>query len=155
MFIKFWFSETAIEYISKWSSQFDHIMLFAWIGLDIVPEWEYVEASAKYMTEKNKFDLLSNDNDLFDQFSCLKKYVTDAKIQSWEENCTTVDQRWVEIFGHFSKNKIPFNNLLHMISFVLCLPGTSATVERVFSIIKKIWTEEKTRLQINTLKSIL
>lgn len=71
MFIKFWFSETAIEYISKWSSQFDHIMLFAWIGLDIVPEWEYVEASAKYMTEKNKFDLLSNDNDLFDQFSCL------------------------------------------------------------------------------------
>lgn len=130
-------------------------MLFAWTALDVVPEWTFVEATAKYMAEKKKFDLLSSDSDLFDQFGCLKKYVTDAKIQSWEENCIAVDQRWVEIFGHFSKNKIPFNQLLSIISFVFCLPGTSASVERVFAIIKKIWTEEKTRLEINTLKSVL
>lgn len=130
-------------------------MLFAWTALDVTPEWEYVEASAKYMAEKDRFDSLSCDNDLFDQFACLKKYVTEAKIQYWEENCTAVDQRWVEIFGHFSKNNIPFNHLLSMVSFVYCLPGTSATVERVFAIINKIWTIEKTRLQINTLKNIL
>lgn len=153
--LKFVFSETAIEYVSKWTAQFDHIMLFAWAALDVIPEWEFVEASAKYMCEKKRYDPIKSDNDLFDEFSCLKKYVTEAKIQCWEEIDTPVDKRWVEVFQHFSKNKIPFSNLLSMISFVYCLPGTSATVERVFSIIKKIWKEEKTRLQINTLKNIL
>lgn len=129
-------------------------MLFAWTALDVVPHWEYVQASANYMAERKRYDPLY-DSDLFDQFSSLKKYVTDAKIQFWEENSTPVDQRWVEIFGHFSKQKVPFDHLLSIISFIYCLPGTSATVERVFSIINKIWREEKTRLQINTLKNIL
>lgn len=67
-----------------------------------------------------------------------------TQIQCWEENCTPVDHRSVEIFGHFSKKQIPFNHLLRMISFVYCFPGTSETVERVFALIKKIWTAEKT-----------
>ena len=141
--------------MSKWTTQFDHLMLFAWIALDIVPEWKFIQASAKYIAEKDKFDFISNDTDLFDQFGCLKNFATNSKIQAWEETSTAIDQRWVEIFGYFSKNKIPFDHLLSIVSFALCLPGTSATVERVFAIVNKIRSEEKTQLKIDTLRSIL
>lgn len=60
-------------------------MLFAWTSLDIVPEWAFLEASAKYLEDKNQFDTLANDNELFDQFTELKKFVTADKIQFWEE----------------------------------------------------------------------
>lgn len=149
------FYGTAIGYLSKWARQFNEIMLFAWTSLDIVPEWAFLEASAKYLEDKKQFDTLANDNELFDQFTELKKFVTADKIQFWEEKITPVDKRWIEIFQHFSKNKIESCHLLLIISFILCLPGTSATVERVFSLINKIWTEEKTQMSIETLKNIL
>ena len=37
----------------------------------------------------------------------------------------------------------------------MCLPGTSASVERLFSAINKICSTEKTQLQIKTPKSML
>ena len=36
--------------------------------------------------------------------------------------------------------------------YALSLPGTNAATERVFSSINKIWTSEKTQLNIKTLK---
>lgn len=35
------------------------------------------------------------------------------------------------------------------------LPGTSASVERIFSLVNKIWTVEKNRLSIKTLNDII
>jgi hypothetical protein len=39
--------------------------------------------------------------------------------------------------------------------FLLCLPGTNSSVERLFSSVNVTWTESKTRLKIETLKAIL
>lgn len=92
---------------------------------------------------------------LFDQFIYVKKYVTAEKIQSWEENSIAIDQRWVESFQHFSNNHIPYNHMLKIVSYILCLAGTSAAVERLFSLISEIWSVDKTQLKISTLKNIL
>ena len=37
----------------------------------------------------------------------------------------------------------------------MCLPGTNAPTERLFSVMNNIWTAEKTQLNVSTLKAIL
>lgn len=130
-------------------------MIFAWCALDQTPEWEFIETSAKFMASHNRFDMESCDTALFDQFTYVKKFVTPDKIQSWEENNIDTDKRWVEIFQHFAKNNIPYNHMLKVVAYILCLPGTSAPVERIFSLITEIWSVDKTQLKVDTLKHIL
>lgn len=43
----------------------------------------------------------------------------------------------------------------NLIQNILCLPGSNASTERVFSQMNKIWTKEKSQLKIETLKAIL
>ena len=42
--------------------------------------------------------------------------------------------------------------IIIVVEYALFLPGTNAATERVFSGINKIWTTEKTQLNIKTLK---
>lgn len=107
-------------------------MIYAWTALDHTPEWEFIEVTAKHMTSIGRFDMESCDNALFDQTHYLQKYATKEKIQSWEENAVVVDERWVECFKHFAKNNIPYDHLMKIVSNVLCLSGTSASVDGCF-----------------------
>ena len=50
---------------------------------------------------------------------------------------------------------VPVTNLEKLCEFVLCLPGTIAPIERLFSHINKYWTSEKSQLEISSLKSIM
>uniref|UniRef100_A0A034WRC0 HAT C-terminal dimerisation domain-containing protein n=1 Tax=Bactrocera dorsalis TaxID=27457 RepID=A0A034WRC0_BACDO len=45
--------------------------------------------------------------------------------------------------------------MVRIISYILSLPGTSATVERVFSLINQIWSDEKSQIKIETLRDLL
>jgi len=37
----------------------------------------------------------------------------------------------------------------------ILIPGTNASVERVFSHMNRLWTDEKNRLKINTVKTMI
>jgi len=50
---------------------------------------------------------------------------------------------------------ITVTNLERLCEFVLCLLGTSAPIERVFSQIDKYWISEKSQLDISSLKSVM
>lgn len=76
-------------------------------------------------------------------------------VDIFNEICYITDSRWVECFQHLAKHKIPYAHLLTIVSYILCLPGTSAAVERVFSLINDVWSSEKSQLSIETLKCIL
>lgn len=96
-----------------------------------------------------------NACELHDQFGYVKTYCTDDKIKQWRETKTTVTSRWVEIFCHSRAVDCEFKDVAKIVEYVLCLPATSASVERVFSAVNRTWTEEKTRLKIETLTAIL
>jgi len=66
-----------------------------------------------------------------------------------------VDEQWVEIFEHFSVRHIDIANLKKVVEFSLCLPGTNACVEQVFSLINQMWTPEKTQLLVRTMEAII
>ena len=62
------------------------------------------------------------------------------------------DERWVEMCAHFRSREILHKNLFLICQFVVCLPGTNAPVERIFSIMNNTWTDERNRLNVPTLK---
>jgi hypothetical protein len=46
-------------------------------------------------------------------------------------------------------------NISTVILFSLSLPGTNATGERVFSLVNVLWTDERNRLQVPTVKLVV
>jgi len=62
---------------------------------------------------------------------------------------------WVDIFKVKLIGVDNFSNLKKIVEFFMCIPGTSVSVERVFSRINCLWTDEKNRLKINTVKAMI
>ncbi|CAM2114040.1 unnamed protein product [Caretta caretta] len=52
-------------------------------------------------------------------------------------------------------NAVQYTDLAKAVEFVLCLPGTTVPVERVFSIMNDVWSPEKSCLNIATMKTVL
>lgn len=150
-----YFSETCLDYLERWTAQFHHVESFQWAGLKKELTWNQVEETAEFLIQRNVLNRDDVDRGLFDQYGYLKEFVTTSKIQSWNSAKASSEDRWVECFRHFEQNNIPVDIISNIAEYILCLPGTSASVERVFSLVNKIWTSDKTRLELPTLKNIL
>lgn len=44
-------------------------------------------------------------NNMFDEFSILKKFITKHKIDEWNGKKLAADKRWVEILNYFGNKK--------------------------------------------------
>lgn len=63
---------------------------------------------------------------------------------------------WAKIFNiKKADGELEFKNLKKVIYFLLVLPFSNVSVERIFSDIKNIKTDHRNNLSTNTLKSIL
>lgn len=153
--LNFSFIDVAIKYLDEWTTQFSFTRDFLWINLKEKPEWGDISNTMNLLANKNFFDLEEMAGKMFDQYNYVKNYVTDEKIEEWREKKMDIDKRWVEIFLHFRNHNVPFDEISTVVEYILCLPGTNATVERIFSTANKSWTREKSQLHISVLKSIL
>ena len=50
---------------------------------------------------------------------------------------------------------LDFQDFCNVVKFILCLPGSTAPVERIFSVMNSMWTKEKSRLSVETMKAML
>lgn len=107
------------------------------------------------MEEIVGFDVNGNAAKVFAQYGYIKNYCTTEKFEEWKEKKLPSEERWVEVFKHMEASQVPYLEFSRLVEFVLCLPGTSAPVERVFSSAKNVWKTESSQLEVNTLKSIL
>lgn len=82
-------------------------------------------------------------------------YCVEEKLNHWNTNKVSAEEKWVEIFKHLDSESVPFEAFSSIIEYILCFPGTSAPVERLFANVNKIWKQENSRLAITTLRSIL
>lgn len=124
--------------------------------MKIMPTWAAINGSMKNISGKvEDFDLSTNSAKVFNQYGFIKIYCSPAKLAEWKEkNCST-EMRWVEIFTHMETKSVPYLELSRLIEFILCLPGTSAPVERLFSVMNQVWGDESGQLLLKTLKSKL
>ncbi|GFV55716.1 uncharacterized protein TNCV_755161 [Trichonephila clavipes] len=89
------------------------------------------------------------DNGLFEETGRLNVYLNGNKLKQLENQHVEIDERWVEILNRLKKNEhIPYENLVILVEFTSCCPGTNAPVERAFSI-GNFWTNEKSRLNVD------
>lgn len=133
----------------------EELKAFAWVALKVPLQWNSVETLMSRLNEQKLYNAQENAVNLHTQFSFVKNYCTEAKITQWRCEKVAIVSRWVEIFGHLNVQGCEYKEMATLIEYVLCLPGTTASVERLFSAMNRTWTEEKTRLKIETLKAIL
>lgn len=148
------FYKTSKEYLEQWCQFNTDLEVFEWANLSKVLTWEGVQNVTDLLITQG-FVSSSQDTAVFDEFSLISHYVTDEKISSWNTKNIAVEDRWVEVFSHFRDKHLNCVNFRIIIEYVLCLPGSNAPVERVFSLMNKIWTSEKTQLGVAVLKAIL
>lgn len=141
--------------MTHWTAPLKELKLYAWATLRRTPQWKNVEAVMNQLGEKKLFDAAKNAAHLHTQFGFVKNYCTDAKVNQWHDEHVSTPNRWVEIFSHLAAEHCDYGEISKVVEYILCLPGTTATVERLFSNVNDIWTEDKTRLYIETLKAVL
>lgn len=148
-------SDNAIDYIDTWTEHFELFRIFSWIILDYCPDWSTVKKTMNKVGELGSFDVVAHSSTVFEQFAYVKNYCTDVKLAEWKSNKLPTDERWAEIFLKMQNNHFAFSELAQIIEFVLCLTGTSSPVERVFAKGKKIWKQESSNLQVDSLGALL
>ncbi|XP_060847841.1 uncharacterized protein LOC132927347 [Rhopalosiphum padi] len=95
-----------------------------------------------------------DEDKLFDEYNHVA-HVIQVKIIEWKHCSKKVTEKWCDVFKILEKNQISFNNFSAIIEYSLAIPGTNASVERIFSLTNVLWTDEKNRFNVETIKSII
>ncbi|GBM21223.1 hypothetical protein AVEN_265822-1 [Araneus ventricosus] len=101
-----------------------------------------------------------NNDQLFDEVVLAKEYLQ-SNWEQWKQEDTTRDviisseEKWLRLFGHFKENHIAAPNLIKIVKYAFCLPGTSAPVEKVFSLMNNAWTDDRGLMKESTVKGLM
>jgi hypothetical protein len=109
--------------------------------LKTLPQREQSEETVHFFSAKA--DVIPIEDSLFDEISSFKAFVTKEKIKEWDMNNANTCARWSEMFLHFSEKMVPYLQLQRLVEITLCLSGSNASVERVFSEINMMWTSQR------------
>ena len=66
-----------------------------------------------------------------------------------------MSDRWLHIFREIREKHLDFQDFCNVVGFILCLPGSTAPDQRIFSVMSSMWTKEKSRLSVETMKAML
>ena len=91
---------------------------------------------------------MATKDELLDQFSAINVL---KKIPGDDFCKNDAETNWMKIFN--GNDSFPL--LYKLVSIVFSLPVSNAFVERVLSLVSAQWTDERNRLHVNTVKSML
>lgn len=146
------FYNRAHEYLVSWGKQFSEYISYGWCTLKNLPLWSDVETSIPLI--ENAGNIKIDSSSLFDEFELAKIYITE-KLSEWNSNNVSVENRWVETFKVLKEKNVPISILAKVVEFLLCLPGSNAGIERLFSKMNYFWTSEKTNILESTVGNAL
>ena len=75
-----------------------------------------------------------------------------AEAEWKEKDC---EEKWVKVFRHFKIQNISVADLRKVMEYIFCLPSTSAFAERTFSMMKTIWSEERSTMKKSKVDGLL
>lgn len=99
-------------------------------------------------------NVISEDN-LFDETTYASNYIDNDILKKVGRKQVWYWKEMASFVYKFNDNAIPFKNLLSLIQYLLCVPGTNAPTERIFSLMNAIWTSEKTALKVEMFHAML
>jgi hypothetical protein len=138
--------QNALNYLIKWTKQFESFKTFSWMSLSNEPGWEQVSNTIKYLNDKN---ICIDEEKCLNQFVNLKKFYK----EHFSTEIKDIDKKWLQ---YFKTILVPdkYSEFLKMIQYMFAIPGHNATVERIFSLIEAQWTDERNRLKVENIKYI-
>lgn len=147
------FLDLCIKYIQKWTVPNQTLLVeLNWLTLtkkDIVT-WQNAKntlnAISKYVSV--------NEDNYFDEFMAFLN-IFQEKFDDWTKNSTSLEQKWIQIFKIFKEKDVSISNLAAVVEFAFCLPGSNASIERVFSLMTTTWTDVRNQLDMKTVESCL
>lgn len=157
------FYQRCIAYLDLWENSFGNAELFSWINLSQNNEvnWERAECSADIINSSlPDSELKINSDELFDEIVLAKSFL-EANWEMWKneeelnEKIISSEEKWLRLFAHFKNKHITVINLTKIVEYAFCLPGTSAPVERVFSIMNNAWTDDRGLMKESTIKGLM
>ena len=77
------------------------------------------------------------------------------KLCEWNANNVAVQDRWVAIFKVLKEKNLTITVLPKITEFILCLPGSNAPIERIFSKMNNYSSCEKTNILESTIANAL
>jgi hypothetical protein len=76
-------------------------------------------------------------------------------MSKWNTNLITAVERWTEVFEFVQSEGISLRNIHIILEISLAIPGTTASIERLFSITNSLWTDEKNSFLVETTKAVI
>jgi hypothetical protein len=152
------FYHNCIQYLLKYIHQYNEFQTYTWIQLKQSLKWADVQQThQQLLVQMPTAATTINEDSLFDEVSYVSNYLNQDVLKRWEEMKSSTEQRWMEVFKNFKERQMPYKNCLAIVQYLLCLPGTNAPTERVFSLMNttSIWTSEKSSLKVETLRVML
>jgi hypothetical protein len=95
-----------------------------------------------------------DEGELFNESSHITNISTN-KMSDWNKNLIITVERWSEVFEFVQSEGISLRNIHIILEFSLAIPGTSAFIERVFSITDALWADEKNSFLAETIKAVI
>lgn len=150
------FYSVCYDYLLKWCEQFSPLSIFFWILLDKKdhPSWieDKLSDTVEFLISKNCF---LDESVFFDQITRLRKFVSYQFTEHSEEwNSLLAHQKWTKFFKAQDYLE-QYSELLKVVEYIFSIPGHNANIERLFSMMKGQWTDQRNRLLADTMKSIL
>lgn len=129
----------ALEYLKKWFN-FDNNVLetFKILSLDEVFSFDSLLELVRICA------ITVVGDDLYKEYCILKQTIPKLKTKS------KIDERWIEFFKNCDAP-----NLQKLVGYVLSIPISNANVERIFSLMKNLWTDERNRMRPELVKAEL
>jgi hypothetical protein len=76
-------------------------------------------------------------------------------MDEWNTKSLITFERWSEIFEFVRNGCMSLKNTQFILELFFAIPGTSAAIDRVFSITNALWTDEKSRFLVETIKAVI
>jgi hypothetical protein len=76
-------------------------------------------------------------------------------MSDWNTHLIITVKRWSEVFEFVQSEGISLRNIYIILEFSLAIPGTSASIERVFSITNVLWTDKESSFLVETIKAVI
>ncbi|XP_055308702.1 uncharacterized protein LOC129572711 [Sitodiplosis mosellana] len=145
--------ENTLAYLTKWLEWLSPIEKWGWVAMKLMPKWDEVEECVDDLIAK-KFIDASKEKEIHAEYAHLKPFI-EFSISKWKEENVSAQQRWLDVFAFLRTKDLPFNKFAILIEYAFTIPGANLVCERLFSLVTNYWTDKKSRLTIDTLKSWL
>jgi len=147
------FYDKCISYLGLYNGAYEDLHSHCWVDLKEELSWAKVLESTHKINIMFKKKTIDSDS-LFDEEVLVKKLIFECcEEDSWQK--ASLEQKWVQIFKKFEQKDIGIPNFRKLIECIFSLPGTSAPVERIFSIMNNIWSDHRSKMLEQNVKALI